>query len=254
MTDKKDTTHFGFERVAVSEKTDKVNAVFSSVADKYDLMNDLMSFGIHRLWKRCAIDKFGLCPGQTVLDLASGSGDLVKLLHRRVGNHGKVIASDINPKMLAQAKRNMIDAGIISNIDYVEANAEALPFPDNHVDAISMAFGLRNVTDKDQALREMFRVIKPGGHLLIVEFSKVSNTLLKKLYDAYSFNVIPKLGKLVANDENSYRYLVESIRVHPDQEQLKAMIKVAGFEQVRYENLTGGVVALHFASKPQELI
>lgn len=251
-TDNDGKVDFGFKKVTPQQKTDRVKAVFHSVASRYDRMNDLMSFGIHRLWKRYAIDQLGSYPGQTVLDLASGSGDMATLLLKRVGQTGKVIASDINPVMLAQAKRNLLDQGIIDNIEYVEANAEKLPFPDHHVDAVTIAFGLRNITSKEKALSEMYRVLKSGGRLLILEFSKAQHHWWQKLYDAYSFNIIPKLGKLFANDEDSYRYLVESIRMHPDQQQLKQMTEMAGFEKVHYHNLGDGIVAVHIGDKPND--
>lgn len=247
-------TDFGFERVAWQDKTNKVAAVFHSVAGKYDIMNDLMSFGVHRLWKRCAVDKTAVRPGQTVLDLACGSGDLVKLLAKRVASTGKIIASDINPSMLTRARQCLIDSGLVRNIEFIEANAEHLPFPDNHVDVITMAFGLRNVTDKAKALREMYRVLKPNGRLMVLEFSKVDTGLIKKFYDFYSFKLIPKIGKIVAQDESSYRYLVESIRMHPDQEQLKTMMLAAGFATVNYDNLSHGIVAIHCADKGDKTV
>ena len=239
------TTHFGYEQVNVEEKASKVAEVFHSVAAKYDIMNDLMSFGVHRLWKRFAIDCSGIRPGQTVLDLAGGTGDLTAKFSRIVGKEGQVILADINDSMLKVGRDKLRDLGVVSNVEYVQANAQALPFPDNTFDLITIAFGLRNVTDKDEALRSMYRVLKPGGRLLVLEFSKPSNEMLSKAYDLYSFNLLPTMGKLIANDSESYKYLAESIRMHPDQDTLKAMMETAGFEQTQYYNLTGGIVALH---------
>lgn len=240
-----DTTHFGYEQVKTSEKQAKVADVFHSVAAKYDIMNDLMSFGVHRLWKRFAIDCSGVRPGQKVLDLAGGTGDLTAKFSRIVGDKGQVILADINDSMLKVGRDKLRDLGVVSNVEYVQANAQALPFPDNTFDLITIAFGLRNVTDKDEALRSMYRVLKPGGRLLVLEFSKPSNELLSKAYDMYSFNLLPTMGKMVANDSESYKYLAESIRMHPDQDTLKGMMENAGFEQAQYYNLTGGIVALH---------
>ncbi|MCG7532266.1 bifunctional demethylmenaquinone methyltransferase/2-methoxy-6-polyprenyl-1,4-benzoquinol methylase UbiE [Psychrobium sp. MM17-31] len=240
-----DTTHFGYEQVKTSEKQAKVADVFHSVAAKYDIMNDLMSFGVHRLWKRFAIDCSGVRPGQKVLDLAGGTGDLTAKFSRIVGDKGQVILADINDSMLKVGRDKLRDLGVVSNVEYVQANAQALPFPDNTFDLITIAFGLRNVTDKDEALRSMYRVLKPGGRLLVLEFSKPSNELLSKAYDMYSFNLLPTMGKVVANDSESYKYLAESIRMHPDQDTLKGMMENAGFEQAQYYNLTGGIVALH---------
>lgn len=240
-----DTTHFGYEQVKTSEKQAKVADVFHSVAAKYDIMNDLMSFGVHRLWKRFAIDCSGVRPGQKVLDLAGGTGDLTAKFSRIVGDKGQVILADINDSMLKVGRDKLRDLGVVSNVEYVQANAQALPFPDNTFDLITIAFGLRNVTDKDEALRSMYRVLKPGGRLLVLEFSKPSNELLSKAYDMYSFNLLPTMGKVVANDSESYKYLAESIRMHPDQDTLKEMMENAGFEQTQYYNLTGGIVALH---------
>lgn len=243
--DEQKTTHFGFQQVAVAEKAAKVADVFHSVAQKYDIMNDLMSMGIHRLWKRVTIEKSGVRKGQRVLDLAGGTGDLTAKFSRLVGPSGQVILSDINDSMLNVGRDKLTDLGLVDNIDYVQANAECLPFPDNHFDCITIAFGLRNVTDKDAALASMFRVLKPGGRLLVLEFSKPILPLLSKVYDTYSFRVLPFMGKLVANDAESYRYLAESIRMHPDQETLKQMMEQVGFERCDYDNLTGGIVALH---------
>lgn len=239
------TTHFGFETVLEDEKVQKVAEVFHSVAQKYDVMNDVMSCGMHRLWKRFTIDKSSVRRGDHVLDLAGGTGDLAKAWAAIVGQEGRVILSDINPSMLNVARDRFLDEGIVGNVEFVEANAESLPFPDESVDVVSIAFGLRNVTNKDKALAEMYRVLKPNGRALILEFSKPTSAELSKWYDRYSFNLIPKLGKWIANDEASYRYLVESIRMHPDQESLKNMMNAAGFTEVKYDNLTGGIVALH---------
>ncbi|CVA05306.1 bifunctional demethylmenaquinone methyltransferase/2-methoxy-6-polyprenyl-1,4-benzoquinol methylase UbiE [Serratia marcescens] len=240
-----ETTDFGFRTVARDEKQAMVADVFHSVAAKYDVMNDLMSFGIHRIWKRFTIDCSGVRRGQRVLDLAGGTGDLAAKFSRMVGEQGQVVLADINDSMLKMGREKLRDRGIVGNINYVQANAEALPFPDNYFDCITISFGLRNVTDKDKALRSMFRVLKPGGRLLVLEFSKPLLAPLSKAYDAYSFHVLPKIGELVVKDPDSYRYLAESIRMHPDQETLKGMMSSAGFENVTYFNLTGGIVALH---------
>ncbi len=240
-----DTTHFGFTTVAKDKKVEKVAEVFHSVAAKYDIMNDLMSAGIHRLWKRFTIDCSGVRPGHKVLDLAGGTGDLTAKFSRIVGDNGHVVLADINNSMLNVGRDKLRDLGVVGNVHYVQANAEELPFPDDHFDCITIAFGLRNVTDKDKALRSMFRVLKPGGRLLVLEFSKPQMEALSKVYDAYSFHLLPKIGQLVANDADSYRYLAESIRMHPDQDTLKGMMDEAGFEQTSYYNLTGGIVALH---------
>lgn len=240
-----ETTDFGFRTVARDEKQAMVADVFHSVAAKYDVMNDLMSFGIHRIWKRFTIDCSGVRRGQRVLDLAGGTGDLAAKFSRMVGEQGQVVLADINDSMLKMGREKLRDRGIVGNINYVQANAEALPFPDNYFDCITISFGLRNVTDKDKALRSMFCVLKPGGRLLVLEFSKPLLAPLSKAYDAYSFHVLPKIGELVVKDPDSYRYLAESIRMHPDQETLKGMMGNAGFENVTYFNLTGGIVALH---------
>ncbi|WP_371193689.1 bifunctional demethylmenaquinone methyltransferase/2-methoxy-6-polyprenyl-1,4-benzoquinol methylase UbiE [Glaciecola sp. SC05] len=240
-----DTTDFGFKQVNKAEKVSMVADVFHSVAAKYDVMNDLMSMGIHRLWKRYTIDCSGVKSGQRVLDLAGGTGDLAAKFSRIVGPKGQVVLADINHSMLKVGKEKLTNMGIIGNIDYVQANAESLPFPDNHFDLITIAFGLRNVTDKSAALASMFRVLKPGGRLLVLEFSKPTSEALSKVYDTYSFHILPRMGQLVANDAESYRYLAESIRMHPDQETLKSMMQDVGFEQTTYDNLTGGIVALH---------
>lgn len=240
-----DNTHFGFKTVRAEEKASLVANVFHSVAAKYDVMNDVMSLGIHRIWKRFTIDCSGVRPGQKVLDLAGGTGDLTAMFSRRVGPTGQVILADINESMLNVGKDKLRDMGLVQNIQYVQANAEALPFADNTFDIITIAFGLRNVTDKDAALRSMFRVLKPGGRLLVLEFSKPTEAWLSKVYDTYSFRLLPMMGKLIANDSESYQYLAESIRMHPDQDTLKSMMQKAGFAETTYHNLTGGIVALH---------
>ena len=244
MSDKK-TTHFGYKQVPVEEKAGLVSGVFHSVAGQYDLMNDLMSFGIHRVWKFFTIEKSGVRNGHHVLDIAGGTGDLAASFAKAVGENGKVILADINDSMLRVGRDKLINRGRSNNVEYVQADAQHLPFPDNSFDCITIAFGLRNVTDKDLALQSMFRVLKPGGRLLILEFSKPSDDTLAKMYDRYSFNILPKMGQLVTGDAESYRYLSESIRVHPDQETLKAMMQGAGFLQTEYFNMTGGIVALH---------
>ncbi len=239
------TTHFGYQDVPVEDKTRMVRGVFDSVASRYDLMNDLMSLGVHRLWKRHFIAISNIQPGQRVLDLAGGTGDIAALMSKRVGSNGSVVLSDINEAMLAVGRERMEDRGIVGNIEYSLANAEKLPFADAEFDAVTIAFGLRNVTDQQAALQEMFRVLKPGGRAMILEFSKVEFEGLKKVYDAYSFGILPRLGKLVTDDEDSYRYLAESIRKHPSQDDLADMMIEAGFSNVTYRNLTGGVVAIH---------
>ncbi|BAZ92701.1 ubiquinone/menaquinone biosynthesis C-methyltransferase UbiE [Thiohalobacter sp. COW1] len=239
------TTHFGFRQVPLEEKARQVRGVFDSVADKYDVMNDLMSLGIHRLWKRFTLERSGVRRGQRVLDIASGTGDLAARFARMVGPEGEVVVSDINASMLEQGRRRLLDQGVAGNIEYVQADAERLPFPDNHFDCVSIAFGLRNVTDKDAALREMYRVLRPAGRVLILEFSQVTLPGFRPLYDLYSFRMLPLMGKLIANDAASYQYLAESIRMHPDQETLKGMMQAAGFERAEYHNLSGGIVALH---------
>lgn len=246
MNDRKDDSiDFGYQKVARSEKKNLVANVFQSVAAKYDVMNDLMSFGIHRLWKRYTIDCSGVRKGMKVLDIAGGTGDLTAQFSRRVGPEGEVVLADINDAMLKVGRDKLRDRGVVGNVRYVQADAEELPFDDNTFDVITIAFGLRNVTDKDKALRSMLRVLKPGGRLLILEFSKPVSATLNQVYDFYSFNILPKMGQVVANDADSYQYLAESIRMHPDQNTLKSMMETAGYEKVDYQNMTGGVVALH---------
>ncbi|MBG21958.1 MAG: bifunctional demethylmenaquinone methyltransferase/2-methoxy-6-polyprenyl-1,4-benzoquinol methylase UbiE [Idiomarinaceae bacterium] len=242
---KSETIDFGYKQVARDEKQGLVANVFNSVAKKYDIMNDVMSFGIHRLWKRYTIDCSGVRKGMKVLDIAGGTGDLTAQFSRRVGPTGEVVLADINQAMLDVGRDKLRNMGIVDNVDYVQANAEELPFESDRFDIITIAFGLRNVTDKQKALESMFRVLKPGGRLLVLEFSKPEPPLLSQAYDFYSFNVLPKMGQLVAGDAESYQYLAESIRMHPDQETLKGMMETAGYEQVTYHNLTGGIVALH---------
>ena len=239
------TADFGFREVPEDAKAGLVGGVFTSVADKYDLMNDVMSFGIHRLWKRFAVSQSGVRAGSRVLDVAGGSGDLGVQFARRTGARGRVVTTDINAAMLARGRNRFTDAGLVANVDFVQANAEHLPFANNHFDCVSIAFGLRNVTRKDRALASMYRVLKPGGRLIVLEFSHPLSAGLSKLYDTYSFNVVPLMGRLIAHDEASYRYLVESIRKHPDQPQLKALMEQAGFERVEFFNLSGGIVAMH---------
>ena len=251
MSEKPDkTTHFGYKTVNTEEKAEKVAEVFHSVASSYDLMNDLMSAGIHRLWKRMTIQMSGVRRGHKVLDIAGGTGDLAAKFSRIVGSEGQVVLADINDSMLKVGRDRLIDRGVVNNIQFAQANAQYLPFPDNTFDVITIAFGLRNVTDKDMALRSMNRVLKPGGKLLVLEFSQPPSTLLSKIYDSYSFSLLPKLGQLFAKDSDSYQYLAESIRMHPDQETLKSMVENAGFSNCDYHNMTGGIVALHRGVKP----
>ncbi|RUO76773.1 bifunctional demethylmenaquinone methyltransferase/2-methoxy-6-polyprenyl-1,4-benzoquinol methylase UbiE [Pseudidiomarina taiwanensis] len=245
MSDAKDTIDFGYKQVKKEEKQGLVANVFNSVAQKYDVMNDVMSFGIHRLWKRYTIDCSGVRPGMRVLDLAGGTGDLTAAFSRRVGPTGEVVLSDINQAMLDVGRDKLRNKGIVGNVTYQQANAEELPFESDSFDIITIAFGLRNVTDKQKALESMYRVLKPGGRLLVLEFSKPVQPMLSQAYDFYSFNVLPKMGQVIANDAESYQYLAESIRMHPDQDTLKGMMEQAGYENVSYDNLTGGIVALH---------
>ena len=244
MTDER-STDFGFQRVSRQDKARRVRGVFDSVAGNYDLMNDLMSAGTHRLWKRFTLSLANLRPGQRALDVAGGTGDLAVGLARQVGERGLVVLTDINAAMLGRGRDRLIDAGLAGNVACVQANAERLPFPDAMFDCVTIGFGLRNVTDKPAALSSMRRTLKPGGQLLVLEFSRPSVAALKPLYDAYSFRILPLLGRLVAHDEASYRYLAESIRMHPDQERLLTMMQEAGLEGCRYHNLSGGIVAVH---------
>ncbi len=245
------TTHFGYKDVPVAEKAGKVAEVFHSVADRYDLMNDLMSFGIHRLWKRYTIEMSGVSKGHKVLDIAGGTGDLAAKFAKIVGDSGEVVLADINASMLDVGRSRMIDKGLLANIDYVQADAECLPFPDNHFDCVSIAFGLRNVTEKADALKSMYRIVKPGGRVLVLEFSKPVAPMLARMYDLYSFKLLPRIGEIITNDSASYQYLAESIRMHPDQQRLRDMMLEAGFEQCDYHNLTGGIVALHRGFKQE---
>ncbi|HVB84021.1 MAG TPA: bifunctional demethylmenaquinone methyltransferase/2-methoxy-6-polyprenyl-1,4-benzoquinol methylase UbiE [Rhodanobacteraceae bacterium] len=239
------TTHFGYREVPVTEKQQLVGAVFTSVAARYDLMNDLMSFGMHRLWKRHFVASSGVRAGDRVLDLAGGTGDIAALLLPRVGAEGSVVVGDINAAMLGVGRDRLTDRGLVRGLDWAQLDAEALPFPDQSFDAVTIAFGLRNVTDKDRALTEMQRVLKPGGRVLVLEFSRVTQSWLVPLYDLHSFHVLPPLGQLVTGDADSYRYLAESIRKHPDQATLKAMMETAGFAHVEVRNLGAGILAIH---------
>jgi len=244
MPDEK-TTHFGYKQVPVGEKADHVREVFDSVASRYDVMNDLMSMGVHRLWKRHTVELAGVRRGQRVLDLAAGTGDLSERFAGIVGMEGEVVFTDINAAMLTRGRDRLMDAGVAGNLHYAQVNAEALPFPDNHFDCITIGFGLRNVTNKQRALEEMFRVLRPGGRALVLEFSHPGSLPLRKAYDLYSFSVLPALGRLIAGDADSYRYLAESIRMHPDQETLRTMMEQAGLERCDFFNLNGGIVAIH---------
>jgi len=248
MKDEQKEHDFGFQKVSETEKTEKVTEVFDSVAGKYDLMNDLMSLGIHRFWKKFTLMHTGLTEGMIALDVAGGTGDLAEALAKQVGKSGSVILTDINASMLSEGRNKLLDKGSFNNITLIQSNAEELPFEDNTFDCITIAFGLRNVTNKEEALKSMLNVLKPGGKLLVLEFSK-PNDLLTPLYDFYSFNVLPKLGEWVANDSDSYKYLAESIRMHPDQDKLLTMINTTGFASSEYFNLTGGIVALHVGQK-----
>ncbi|MDH4314458.1 MAG: bifunctional demethylmenaquinone methyltransferase/2-methoxy-6-polyprenyl-1,4-benzoquinol methylase UbiE [Gammaproteobacteria bacterium] len=240
----KDSTHFGYETVPVADKARRVKGVFDSVASRYDLMNDLMSGGLHRLWKRFTIEQAAAKRGQSVLDLAGGTGDLARVFAGKVGAGGTVVLADINDSMLREGRRRLVDAGVGGDVSIAQVNAESLPFSDASFDCITIAFGLRNVTDKEAALASMYRVLKPGGKALILEFSRPADAI-RPMYELYSFKVLPLMGKLVTNDEQSYRYLAESIRMHPDQDTLLAMMQDAGFERCRFHNLAGGIVALH---------
>lgn len=244
MFDEK-TTDFGYQQVPIAEKAEKVAEVFTSVAGKYDLMNDLMSLGVHRAWKKFTIELSAVRAGQQVLDIAGGTGDLTWQFIKRVGDTGYVYLADINAAMLNVGRDRLLNEGITKNIGYIQANAECLPFADNSFDCVTIAFGLRNVTHKDHALASMYRVLKPGGRLLVLEFSKPVLPIIKSIYDKYSFSVLPKLGEWVASDAASYQYLAESIRMHPNQETLRQMMLTAGFDKVEYHNLSNGIVALH---------
>ena len=242
--DSDNTTHFGYQEVATEDKANLVRDVFDSVASRYDIMNDLMSAGMHRLWKRYTISQAAVRPGDVALDLAGGTGDLARELSRKVGPEGHVVLADINAAMLRQGRSRLVDAGVSGNLSIAQVDAQALPFADSIFDCVTMAFGLRNVTDKDAALASIYRTLKTGGKAMILEFS-APNRAIKPAYDLYSFKVLPALGKLVAQDADSYQYLAESIRMHPDQETLKSMMEDAGFERCRYHNLAAGIVALH---------
>jgi demethylmenaquinone methyltransferase/2-methoxy-6-polyprenyl-1,4-benzoquinol methylase len=244
-SDRGDTTHFGYREVPTGEKQKLVGEVFSSVAGKYDLMNDLMSFGVHRVWKRFFVATAQVGRGDRVLDLAGGTGDIAALLRERVGDAGEVVLGDINGDMLRVGRDRLTDRGLVRGLEYVQCNAEALPFPDASFDLVTIAFGLRNVTDKDAALREMQRVLKVGGQARVLEFSAVKADWFRPLYDFHSFQVLPRLGRLFAHDADSYQYLAESIRKHPPQDELKAMMEAAGFARCGYRNLNGGIVAIH---------
>lgn len=243
------TTHFGYESIPTDQKTARVGSVFRSVASRYDVMNDLMSVGLHRLWKRLAIARCNIHPNQTVLDLAGGTGDLTRQIARQVGKEGLVVLADINTAMLTKGRERLINAGITQSVTLTQANAECIPFANNSFDRILCAFGLRNVTHPDSALTEMFRVLKPEGRTIILEFSTVNDKIIGALYNTYSFSVLPKLGEWICDDANSYRYLAESIRVHPNQETLKTMMNEAGFQRTEYQNLHAGIVALHIGYK-----
>lgn len=244
-----ETIDFGYTQIPKEEKEKQVAQVFDSVAQKYDLMNDLMSFGIHRIWKKTTIEYSGVRRGHKVLDLAGGTGDLTAKFSKIVGDDGLVVLADINDSMLKVGREKLLNQGLFKNIEYAQVDAQALPFVDNTFDCITIAFGLRNVTDKQQALESMYRVLKPGGRLLVLEFSKPQYKILSKAYDLYSFTMLPLMGKMVVKDPDSYRYLAESIRMHPDQKTLKSMMEQAGFKDVQYHNMTGGIVALHIGFK-----
>ncbi len=249
-TDKNDgTTHFGFRDVPKAEKQKLVAGVFSSVAHNYDLMNDLMSLGIHRVWKRYFVATAQVKRGDRVLDLAGGTGDIALLLQDRVGDSGQIVLGDINGEMLRVGRDRMLNAGHVKAFEYAQVNAEALPFPDGSFDLVTIAFGLRNVTNKDQALREMFRVLKPGGQARVLEFSQVTQEWFRPIYDFHSFKILPRLGSLFAQDADSYQYLAESIRKHPPQQELKQMMVDAGFGRCDYKNLSAGIVAIHTGYK-----
>lgn len=244
-----DHTHFGYQSIPSDLKTERVASVFRSVAHRYDVMNDLMSFGLHRLWKRLAVAQCEVRPKDWILDLAGGTGDLSSHFAKQIGTEGKVVLADINEAMLQKGRTRLLNQGITQSIVFIQANAESIPFQNNSFDRIAIAFGLRNVTHKEQALQEMARVLKPGGKLLILEFSELRSETLSALYNTYSFSVLPKLGKWICQDADSYRYLAESIRMHPNQEALKTMMQAAGFERVEYQNLHAGIVAIHTGYK-----
>ncbi|HEV2523805.1 MAG TPA: bifunctional demethylmenaquinone methyltransferase/2-methoxy-6-polyprenyl-1,4-benzoquinol methylase UbiE [Gammaproteobacteria bacterium] len=244
-----ETTHFGYQSIPTDQKTERVGSIFRSVANRYDVMNDLMSFGLHRFWKRLAIARCNIRPHHTVLDLAGGTGDLTRQLAKLLGKEGLIVLADINEAMLTKGRERLINAGSIQPIAFTQANAECIPFANNSFDRIICAFGLRNVTHPNKALAEMSRVLKPGGQVMILEFSTVNDKMLSTLYNAYSFSILPKLGEWICNDRNSYQYLAESIRVHPNQEALKSMMCEAGFERTEYQNLHAGIVALHTGYK-----
>jgi demethylmenaquinone methyltransferase/2-methoxy-6-polyprenyl-1,4-benzoquinol methylase len=249
MSGDEDTTHFGYETVSTADKADRVRGVFDSVASSYDLMNDLMSLGAHRFWKAFTLARTGLRQGDSALDVAGGTGDLTLGLARQVGRTGRVFHTDINAAMLAEGSDRLLDRGVSANVTSLQADAEHLPFADASMNCVTIGFGLRNVTDKQAALNEMARVLKPGGRLLVLEFSKPVLKWLAPIYDSYSFTVLPALGKLIAGDEESYRYLAESIRMHPDQETLKEMMESTGLEDCIYHNMSGGIVALHIGHR-----
>jgi len=242
-------THFGYQVIPTEQKAERVASVFRSVANRYDVMNDLMSFGLHRIWKRFCISHCHIRPHDWVLDLAGGTGDLTQHFAKQLGEKGHVVLADINTAMLSKGRERLLDAGITRPVSFIELDAECLPFANNSFDCIAMAFGLRNVTTQEKALMEMYRVLKPGGRTVILEFSHPTSSPLKALYDVYSFSVLPKLGELICNDQASYRYLAESIRMHPNQETLKSMMTEAGFEKCEYQNLHTGIVALHLGYK-----
>ena len=249
MKELDDNTDFGYQRIAKKDKAYRVAEVFDSVISHYDLMNDLMSFGAHRLWKRYAVHLSGVRQGQFVLDAAAGTADMSALFHKRVGQEGKVMVCDINASMLWEARNKLANLGMLQRINFLQADVEQLPFTHNVFDCVCIAFGLRNVTDKQKAIASMFSCLKYGGCLIILEFSKIASPILEKLYDIYSFNIIPLLGKYIAEDEASYRYLVESIRMHPDQEELAEILRTVGFNKVSYYNMSGGIVVVHRAYK-----
>ncbi len=250
MADERETTHFGFTKVPIAEKADRVREVFQSVAGKYDVMNDLMSLGTHRIMKQMTVEATRAREGHQILDLAGGTGDLTIPLSRIVGPTGHVVLCDINDEMIKEGRDKLTNKGIISNVSYVLADGEQLPFPDETFNSLTIAFGLRNFTDKDAALASMLRVLKPGGRVAILEFSQVENTTFRQLYNNFS-KLWPKVGKAVTGDEDSYQYLVESIRMHPDQETLADMMTDAGFTRVRFENLLGGITAIHEGTRPR---